>query len=259
MSRSLWSRVQRELGQEDTFATLRADIENGFDLVHIDYCHFRGSYKERLKASAEAIHFCQDLNPRIKIEVGTDENVGAKFSTAILQEIREEVAFFKAFCDPVFHVVQTGSLVREAHQAGSFNRDFSLEAAEILHKAGVLLKEHNADYLDRDGVDARVGVVDAMNIAPQLGVVQSSVVLSKCHSYGVDYTDLLETVFAERKWKKWMNGSTPAPHLCFLISAHYHFANPAYQRVLERLAKHEDIQESIVDSITEVIAHYENG
>ena len=34
---------------EDTYNTIRNDIKSGFDLIHIDFCHFKGNREEQLK------------------------------------------------------------------------------------------------------------------------------------------------------------------------------------------------------------------
>ena len=82
---------------EDTHNSIRSDIENGFDLIHIDFCHFQGNREERFQASKEAIELCLNLNPRIELEIGTDENIGTNFSISNLQELKEEIDFFKGF------------------------------------------------------------------------------------------------------------------------------------------------------------------
>jgi effector-binding domain-containing protein len=44
--------------------------------------------------------------------------------------------------------------------------------------------------------------------------------------------------------------------LCCLIAGHYHFASNHYKRIIEKLEKYEDIHESIVNSLTDIICHY---
>jgi len=242
---------------EDTYNTIKTDIENGFDLVHIDFCHFKGSKAEMLEESKKAVEYCLKLNPNISLEIGTDENEGVNFNIHNLDELEKEINFFKSFCDPKFYVVQTGSLIKEINQVGNFNKPFIKKVSDILKSRDLKLKEHNADYLSREEIDLRRGIVDALNIAPQLGVVQTIFTLSKCLLYGVKFDDFLEEVYQGEKWKKWLYKNNPEnKFLCAVIAGHYHFASDNYKKMISELNKREDIKESIINEIMELINHY---
>jgi hypothetical protein len=244
---------------EDVYKTIKEDIESGFDLIHIDFCHFNGTREEKLEESKKAIEYCKSLNPNILIEVGTDENTGANFSiTNNLESLEYEINFFKKFISPQFYVVQTGSLVKEIEQVGNFNSDFVKRASDLLKKNGMNLKEHNADYLSREEIEKRKGIVDAMNIAPQLGVVQTQLTLLKCSIYGVDTNEFIEEVYSGKKWVKWLQNNTESnKFLCATIAGHYHFNSESYKKIIEQLEKREDIKETIINSIMEVISNYD--
>ena len=243
---------------EDVYKTLKADIENGFDLIHIDFCHFKGPRDEMLQASKKAVEYCLSLNPNIEFEIGTDENAGTNYSIANLDEIEEEIDFFKDFCNPRFYVVQTGSLVMEINQVGNFNKDFVKKISEVVESKGLTMKEHNADYLTQPQIQERKGIVKALNNAPQLGVVQTSTVLTKCLMYGIDYSKFFDIVIEGGKWKKWLKDNTPDNKmLCFLIAGHYHFGSLEYKEIIEQLNEKEEIEDTIVHQIMEVIEHYD--
>ena len=126
-----------------------------------------------------------------------------------------------------------------------------------MKKKGIKLKEHNADYLSKDEIESRKGIVDAMNIAPQLGVIQTSIVLSKCLMYGINFEDFLEEVYNGKKWEKWMYKNNPEnKFLCCIIAGHYHFSSEKYKKIISELEKNEDIKENIINEIMEVINHY---
>jgi len=243
---------------EDTYKTIKDDILNGFDLIHIDFCHFKGTKEEKFEASKKAIEYCLSLNPGIKLEVGTDENLGTKYSvTNIKEEIAKEIDFFKQFCNPEFYVVQTGSLVKEINQVGTFNKNFIGEISEILRSRGLKLKEHNADYLPKEDISLRSGVVDAMNIAPQLGSIQTGIILNRCLIYGIDFGDFVNETYLKGKWKKWMlNNDENNKFLCVMISGHYNFSSDSYKKLISQLEKREDIHELIINSFMELIDHY---
>lgn len=243
---------------EDTYNSIKSDIDNEFDLIHLDFCHFKGSKEERFAESKKAVEFCLQLNPHIELEIGTDENEGINFSLANLHELKEEIDFFNSFCTPVFYVVQTGSLVKEINQVGNFNRSFLETVYEIISARGLKLKEHNADYLSKEQIDSRRGVVDAMNIAPQLGVIQTMLILKKCLTYGIPINDFLEDAYNSGKWKKWLHTNTAEnKFLCACIAGHYRFSQSPYLKIIKQLEEREDIHENIINSMMEVINHYE--
>ncbi len=242
---------------EDSYKTIEADIKSGFDLIHIDFCNFKGSKEAQFHESKRAIEYCHKLNPRILIEIGTDENAGTNFGTMNLAEVEREINFFTEFCKPEFYVVQTGSLIKEINQIGNFNTEFVKKISQILKSKGIRLKEHNADYLSKGEIKMREGIVDAMNIAPQLGVVQTMLTLKKCLIYGIDFADFLEEVYNGKKWMKWMHGNTEEnKFLCCVIAGHYHFASENYKKLIEKLAEREDIKETIINEIMGLIDHY---
>ncbi|MBI2102540.1 class II fructose-bisphosphate aldolase [Candidatus Woesearchaeota archaeon] len=244
---------------EDTFNSIKSDVQHGFDLIHIDFCHFQGSKEERFEASRKAVELCLQLNPNIELEIGTDENEGTKFSLVNLQELEEEIDFFKSFCNPTFYVVQTGSLVKEINQVGSFNQHFIRKVHDLLTAKGLKLKEHNADYLSKEEIGLRQGIVDAVNIAPQLGAVQTMLVIKKCLVYGIDFQKFIEDVYQGGKWKKWLYAnSQDNKFLCACIAGHYRFSQEPYQRIIEQLEQREDIHETIINEIMEVIGHYDS-
>ena len=242
---------------KDSRMTIKTDIENGFDLIHIDFCHYHGEREEMLARSREATMYALSLNHRIALEIGTDENDGSHYSAGEIDRIASDVTFFKEFCNPEFFVVQTGSLIKEMQQVGTFNQEFVGKIHGFLKSQGLKLKEHNADYLSVEEIEQRKGIVDAMNIAPQLGAVQTLTVLQQSRIYGVSPDAFLEEAYNGGKWKKWLNTNNPENRLlCSTIAGHYHFASENYKNLVDRLSKRTDIQEKITNSLVEVIEHY---
>ena len=47
--------------------------------------------------------------------------------------------------------------------------------------------------------------------------------------------------------------------LCIHIAGHYHFASDEYKRIIDQINKHEDKPENIIETIMEVIDHYEDS
>lgn len=243
---------------DDTYATIKSDIENGFDLMHIDFCHFKGTNKAKIEETKKAIEYTLKLNPNILIEVGTDENLGANYSAPNLSEIKKEIDYIQSFCKPEFYVVQTGTLIKEINQVGKYNRNFADKISEMLVGNGVKLKEHNADYLTKEDLALRKHRIGALNIAPQLGVMQTTLVLNKCLTYGVDFQAFMDDAYKSKKWKKWLYKNKPTNQmLCSLIAGHYVFNSDNYQSIIAKLSECEDINEIIINSFMDLIGHYE--
>lgn len=240
---------------ESAKETIRTDIECGFSLIHIDLCHLAADHAEKLDRSAELIQFARSLNPAIEFEIGTDENVG--HAETDIKRIEADVEFFLRFCKPVFYVAQTGSLVKRVNNVGEFHCDAAREISTMLHSKDIRFKEHNADYLSHEQLRQRVGIVDALNIAPQLGVIHTSTVLNACLVYGIDISEFLLTVYREEKWTKWvLPGDDDEVRFCALVAGHYHFHDAAYLSIIDQLTKHCDIREAIIENVSAVISFY---
>jgi hypothetical protein len=248
---------------EDTdelgFNTVDADIEAGFDLIHVDMCHLNGTHAEKLEMSRKLIEHVQDRDKDMRFEIGTDENVGE--AEADLARIEADIDYFKAFCDPEFYVVQTGTLIKEINQVGTYQAGSVRAMSNLLHNKGVKLKEHNADYLGHHDLSMRRGVVDAINIAPMLGVLQTSFVLHRCLHHGFDTTAFLNKAYDSGRWKKWLlNNTAENKYLCALTAGHYVFTSDEYKRLVDRLDKAEGgIIESIVQEHYDLIDNYMIG
>jgi hypothetical protein len=230
---------------KDVYQTIDSDIENNFDLIHVDFCHFKGDRQDLLLESKKAIEYIRSQKPDMLLEVGTDENAGAFLED--VDAIEKDMAFFSSVAPLQFFVVQTGSLTKEQNQAGGFNAGFISKIKERSQKYNLGLKEHNGDYIEKSEIGKRKGLIDAINVAPQFGVMQTMLSLQKCHTYGIDFTDFLHEAYQSRKWEKWLNKNTQDnKFLCSVLAGHYIFAGDAYKRIYEKISAHEDFRAVIV-------------
>lgn len=240
---------------EDVYKTVSDDIENNFDLIHIDYSKANLNKKVILDETKRVIEWILNKNEKIGIEVGTEDNKG-EFKNNIV-EIQEELDFIKKVIIPEFWVVQTGSLVKEINQIGSFNKIFIEKVHKLLKSNSIKLKEHNADYLDYENIKKRNSVIDAMNIAPQLGVLQTISVINEALVYGIDIEPFMEVSYNSKKWEKWLYVNTPENKmLCSIISGHYNYTSHEYQELVSKLGKITQIKELIIDKIVNLIKYY---
>jgi hypothetical protein len=233
----------------DVYKTIDADLTAGFDLIHIDFCHFDGTREDMLTEAKKAVAYVRAESRTTLLEVGTDENTGALLSDT--RRIEEEMRFFVADGPVHFFVVQTGTLIKEIEQAGQFNAAFMRKVHPIAVRHGVNIKEHNADYISASEIRKRRGLVDAVNVAPQYGVMQTQLTLTRALAYGLDIKPFLNEAYKSGKWKKWLHKTAPTNmFLCSLIAGHYVFAGDAYKRLRHEIERREDFRGMLMEEMS---------
>ena len=235
---------------EATKKTIAYDIEQGFDLIHIDTSRVDDTYS----IAEELFKFTIDLNPNVRFEFGTEENVGVAAGAI---KYKNDVAFAKNMPNIEFVVAQTGSLCHEDHQAGTFEIDTVRDLVRVANENGVKLKEHNADYLSADEIRLRRAAgVHAMNIAPQLGVVQTKLLKELClQRAGEDlWNDFSKIVLTSGRWKKWTDSDVNEQKV--IVAGHYCFNSPEYKAILEALSQHTNWEEEIQSALWYIFDNY---
>jgi hypothetical protein len=235
---------------EATKKTIAYDIEQGFDLIHIDTSRVDDTYG----IAEELFKFATNLNPNVRFEFGTEENVGVAAGAI---KYREDVAFAKNMPNLEFVVAQTGSLCHEDHQAGTFEIDTVRDLVRVANENGVKLKEHNADYLTPLEVQLRRAAgVHAMNIAPQLGVVQTKLLKELCLARAGEtlWNDFSKVVLASNRWKKWTDSDQDTQKV--IVAGHYCFNTPEYRAILDALSQHTNWDEEIQQALWQVFDNY---
>jgi len=242
----------------DVYKTINDDIDNGFHLIHIDFSKYSKDHEKVINKTIELIKHIIKRDDKINIEIGTEEIDSDAKNT--INKIKKDYDYISRIVSPEFFVVRTGSLVKEIEQIGSFNKVFVKNAHDILHSKSVKLKEHNADYLNKEDINKRIGIVDAINVAPQLGVIQTIEVLTNSITYGIDINPFLECCFKSKKWKKWLlNNSSTNKLLCSIISGHYNFTTDEYKKLISGLEKYIDINNSIINKIVSLVKYYSDS
>lgn len=212
---------------EATKKTIAGDIESGFDLIHIDTSRCDDSYH----VADELFTFCLKLNPNIKFEFGTEENVGV---AAGIKKYQDDVKFASQFPNMKFVVAQTGSLTMEDRQVGSFDVAMVHKLVTFANVAKVKLKEHNADYLTAEQIALRKQAgVHACNIAPQLGVIQTKLLLEFTNLMHIDNSEFQAAVLNSKKWTKWIIDGDDSVKVA--VAGHYCFALDQYRRLIDQL------------------------
>ena len=251
-----------------------ADLENGFDLLHIDPTkdpYVVGKVIDVnvvLRRTIELIEYVEKERiarklPEISYEVGTEETNGGLTSVEsyefFIQELLKELDK-KGLPHPCFIVGQTGTLTRLTENVGHFNAKASKELPDVAKKYEVGLKEHNGDYQDEGILLAHPALgITAMNVAPEYGTVETRAYLKLIELEEMLFVEgiiskksnlkncIRKEAVASRRWEKWMTDDTVSKSTEELlqdeniintitdISGHYTFNNDSVKKEIENL------------------------
>ena len=98
--------------------------------------------------------------------------------------------------------------------------------------------------------------VHALNIAPQLGVVQTKLLKELCLSRAGEnlWNDFSKVVLASNRWKKWTDSDQDEQKV--IVAGHYCFNSPEYRAILEALSQHTNWEEEIQTALWQVFDTY---
>lgn len=234
---------------ESAKASYRADLEAGFQILHIDPSvdiHGHPDIDEVLDRIFELYEFCwsqaQELRQEVIFEIGTEEQSG---STNSQEELDYTLNAIQQFCkkyqlpQPSFVVIQCGTRVMETRNVGSFDSPVRVaeelpaeiqlpKMIEICNRYGILMKEHNTDYLSDEALQwhPRLGI-HAANVAPEFGVTESRALVAVLEENGLSELSerFLQLAYDSNKWNKWMLPNTQATDRDrSIIAGHYIFS-----------------------------------
>ncbi len=271
---------------ESAKLSFRADIEAGFQILHIDTSidiHGHTNPDEVLERMYELYEFCwsqaQQLRQDVLFEIGTEEQSG---STNTQEELNYTLNSIQKFCNkhkmpqPTFVVTQTGTKVMETRNVGSFDSPIRVadeippeiqvpKIVEICSRYGVFMKEHNTDYLSNEALQwhPKLGI-HAANVAPEFGVTETKALIMILEKNGLGSLSerFLKIAYDSLKWEKWMLKDTNATDRDrSIIAGHYVFANHEVAKIKEeavnKLAtKGVDLDAYLKDQIKQSIIRY---
>ena len=143
-------------------------------------------------------------------EVGTEEAI-FKYQPEDLNwmlgylKIRLRIEYFNQI---KYAVVQSGTRLDLATRTniGNYNNTRLQNFIEIVKNFDLMSKEHNGDYLtDSFDVEVRFASgLDAINIAPEYGQIESEFYLEMCSKDNALFEQLYEICYNSGKWKKWI-------------------------------------------------------
>ena len=132
-------------------------------------------------------------------------------------------------------MVQFGTAVVGTKNVGVFNRQRSKQMIDVCKKHNVLSKEHNGDYLTKAEIEDRFSIgLDAINIAPEFGVLETSTVIEHMLD-NMDFENLdkfFQVCYGSRKWVKWIPAEVASLKSSLVslfiarVCGHYVMSNP---------------------------------
>jgi hypothetical protein len=237
--------------------SLTDDILNDFKILHIDTSQCGNA---KYEIAHELITFCNDAakkyNKKINFEFGAEDH-GVLTS---FKKFTRDAKFFSKYSNKQFIVCQTGSLVKSVFQVGQFDIESVKIMKRIAEENGLLLKEHNCDYLNHEQIQLRRQYgINAINIAPEFGVIQSNLTYNLSKKLGLDkhINEFKKFVLAKKKWKKWIYNNENNL-IKFFSSSHYHFSTKIYKNLLNKINKKVGFQKMLDKSIEENLLRYFN-
>ena len=236
--------------------TIEADIESGVELIHIDVSRVSQDMQESV--ATKLFDYVLSLNPKIMLEFGSEDNTNTELDESI-NNLESQLRFVQKYKNNLkFFVTQTGSLTKHT-QVGSFDIERNLPIAARIHKAGFLFKEHNADYLNANDVKLRrTAGVNAINIAPQLGTMQSKI-LYQCAENDQYFEPFFDIVLHNNQWKKWVVNDLVDDLTKFYVSAHYFFNDPAGINLLSTIGSTVNFTKLLKQHLFSVLDEYRAG
>lgn len=280
----------RRLSPQDAMVSAREsyeeDIAAGFQVLHIDTSvapdgapDVKTALERLFALYVDCVEMARKHGRDVVFEVGAEEQ-----NTVVnpITDVVELLGAIERFCHdadvppPVFVVVQTGTKVMEARNVGSLGSPYRIQqempteiylpqVVEAVRRFDVMLKQHNTDYLDDQVLRWMPWYgVDAANVAPEFGVVESRALLHLLEANGLkkQRDRFLEMSYASRKWEKWMLPDTTATDReRAVISGHYVFSTPDFNALRQDAsaslaARGVDMEAVLKDRIRAAVRRY---
>lgn len=175
-----------------------ADLElcarAGFDGLHIDVCHLPRT--EQVATLVDLVKRFESSS--VVIEIGGEHDEQA-WNNELLDAVltRTQVV-------PSYAVLDTGAYVWADRQYGYLLHRGSFDlvsAATHYRNLGVQVKAHNMDWVGQRRY--YVEVLDAYNVAPELGVVETNALLTVLNPR--DALAILNVAYDSWKWTRWFH------------------------------------------------------
>ena len=220
--------------EDDGIESFYNDAQH-FDLIHIDPFRVATDIISAAAITDIMIKRIWSKNPNIMYEVGTEEAI-FKYQPEDLDRFLNHLynSLPKEQFDKIkYAVVQsgTGLDLSTRTNTGNFNKRRLKKFINVVKKYGLMSKEHNGDYLiDSFDVEVRFeSGLDAINIAPEFGQIESEYYLEQCRKDNHLFDRLYDICYNSGKWKKWIsNINRISKDQLIMTSCHYVLSNPDF-------------------------------
>ena len=225
---------------DDGVISLKVDLENGLDIIHIDPWKISKTIEEGIDRTLVLIELlerevAENANKgrvlEVEYEVGTEEAIMRYEDTDLDLLLSESIKLCGKKIK--YGVVQFGTAIVGRKNVGTLDEARAKKMVEVCKKHQVLSKEHNGDYLKNEEVMTRFSFgLDALNIAPEFGGIETSVYLE----YGnEEFKEFFFKLCSEsNKWKKWFpKGHDPEKDKEELVkvAGHYVFSSDLFKDI----------------------------
>lgn len=222
---------------DDGIDSLMADIESGFDILHIDPWKKCSDIEEGTQKTLGLIEKCLEESDDVFFEVGTEESI-FRYTHNDLEFLLSnlEKKLKDKFHRIKYAVIQSGVEISGTRNIGNFSKKRLRQMTEVCKKFDVLSKEHNGDYLSFKQIKERANTgLDSINIAPEFGVTQTRLLLD---NQLVSLSEALDICLRSKKYEKWIPEEmkhNPPERLVVEVSGHYSFCDPLFKKSIPKI------------------------
>ena len=222
--------------EDDGYISLVEDVKY-MDVIHIDPWKKVSSIEDGIAQTLELIHYCLTINPFQRFEVGTEQAI-YEYSAEDLDHIlnRLKINLGDNFDNIEYACVQSGTGLDLPGRKNTRNFDSKKlsDFISVCKRYNVKSKEHNGDYLvDNFGIATRFNLgLDAINIAPELGQLETEYYLYKIGSNSDLFNKFYDICYDSRKWEKWVTREI-SKHELILTCGHYIVNTPEFKQEIK--------------------------
>jgi fructose/tagatose bisphosphate aldolase len=193
---------------DDGYRSLSIDCKY-LDMIHIDPWKKYPSFEEGLEWTTKMIKHCYNLNNSVVYEVGTEQSI-REFATdeleALLMNLKINLTA-QEYKKIKYCVIQSGTSLKENKNTGTYSKEKLSDMVSMVKRHELLSKEHNGDYLSTNLIKEKFNLgLDSINIAPELGLIETETYLSFIKEKRQDLLDkYFKICYTSNRWIKWVD------------------------------------------------------
>ena len=204
-----------------------------FDIIHIDPWKKYADIEDGINETINNMRMVYKINPKVLFEIGTEEAI-RKFTPDELNSLIKSCKEFDFFENIRYAVVQSGVGIdlNNRINTGKYDENRLREFIDVCKYWNILSKEHNGDYLTNEEIKDKFSIgLDALNIAPEFGQIETLCYLQHMSDSGKGIKDYYKICYESKRWEKWVdNDFVPEDNKEELIKicGHYVLSNKEF-------------------------------